>query len=67
MAVPDLAPLWLSLRVSVVAKKIKIITGLPLAWVLARHEFRGKELLAGLTALPQVLPPTEMGYYQLVA
>lgn len=64
---PDLAPLWLSLRVSLVATLLVFITGLPLAWLLARHEFRGKELLAGLTALPLVLPPTVMGYYLLVA
>lgn len=67
MTMPDLAPLWLSLRVSLVATLLVFITGLPLAWLLARHEFRGKELLAGLTALPLVLPPTVMGYYLLVA
>lgn len=64
---PDLAPLWLSLRVSLVATLLVFLTGLPLAWILARHEFRGKELLGGLTALPLVLPPTVMGYYLLVA
>lgn len=64
---PDLAPLWLSLRVSLVATLLVFLIGLPLAWLLARHEFRGKELLGGLTALPLVLPPTVMGYYLLVA
>lgn len=67
MTMPDLAPLWLSLRVSLVATLLVFLTGLPLAWLLARHEFRGKELLGGLTALPLVLPPTVMGYYLLVA
>lgn len=64
---PDLAPLWLSLRVSLVATLLVFITGLPLAWLLARHEFRGKELVGGLAALPLVLPPTVLGYYLLVA
>lgn len=66
MMMLDLAPLWLSLRVSLVATLLVFIIGLPLAWLLARHEFRGKELLGGLTALPLVLPPTVMGYYLLV-
>lgn len=64
---PDLSPLWLSLRVSLLATLLVLITGLPLAWLLARHEFWSKELLSGLAALPLVLPPTVMGYYLLVA
>jgi molybdate transport system permease protein len=67
MTIPDLAPLWLSVRVSLLATLLVFITGLPLAWLLARYEFRGKELVSGLTALPLVLPPTVLGYYLLVA
>jgi ABC-type molybdate transport system permease subunit len=29
----------------------------PLAWLLARGQFRGKGLLRGLVTLPMVLPP----------
>ena len=67
MGALDLGSLWLSLRVSLVVTLLVLATGLPLAWVLARREFRGKELLSGLTALPLVLPPTVIGYYLLVA
>jgi molybdate transport system permease protein len=67
VATPDLAPLWLSLRVSLLTTVLVFAAGVPLAWLLARHEFRGKELLGGLTALPLVLPPTILGYYLLVA
>jgi molybdate transport system permease protein len=62
----DWFPLWLSLRVSLLATCLAFTTGLPLAWLLARYDFRGKELLNGLTSLPLVLPPTVLGYYLLV-
>lgn len=62
----NFAPLWLSLRVSLLATLLVAIVGIPLAWLLARREFWGKELLNGLTSLPLVLPPTVMGYYLLV-
>lgn len=62
----DFGPLWLSLRVSLLATTFVFVTGLPLSWLLARRNFWGKELLNGLTSLPLVLPPTVLGYYLLV-
>src|SRR5512145_1043565 len=62
----DWFPLWLSLRVSILATALVMLTGIPLAWLLARHNFPGKELLAALASLPLVLPPTVLGYYLLV-
>lgn len=67
MTALDPGPLWLSVRVSLLATLLVFVTGLPLAWLLARYDFRGKELVTGLTALPLVLPPTVVGYYLLVA
>jgi molybdate transport system permease protein len=61
----DLAPLWLSLRVSLAATLLAMLVGVPLAWALARRRFRGRELLAVLVVLPMVLPPTVLGYYLL--
>lgn len=66
MASLNFTPLWLSLRVSLLATLLVAIVGIPLAWLLARRDFRGKELLYGLAALPLVLPPTVLGYYILV-
>lgn len=63
----DWFPLWLSLRVATLATGLVLVTGLPLAWLLARRDFPGKELLAALASLPLVLPPTVLGYYLLVA
>jgi molybdate transport system permease protein len=37
--------------------------GTPLAYVLARKSFRGKEILDLLLTLPMVLPPVVTGYY----
>jgi len=59
-------PLWLSLRVAVLATLISAAFGLWLAWVLANREFRGKDLVDAVVTLPLVLPPTVLGYYLLV-
>ena len=62
----DMAPLWLSLRVASTATMLIVLTGTPLALLLARARFAGKGLLAGLLVLPLVLPPTVLGYYLLL-
>ena len=59
-------PLWLSLRVAVVATLVSVPCGLWIAWVLANREFRGKELVDAVVHLPLLLPPTVLGYYLLV-
>lgn len=63
----DLFPLYLSLKVATVATAGVIALGLPLAWVLARRRFWGREVLAVGVTLPLVLPPTVLGYYLLLA
>jgi len=62
----DLFPVWLSLRVSVLATALTLLVGVPAAWVLARKRFPGRDLLEGVVVLPLVLPPTVLGYYLLV-
>jgi len=59
-------PLWLSLRVAGAATLLVLMAGIPLAWMLARRNFPGKELLGAMASLPLVLPPTVLGYYLLV-
>jgi molybdate transport system permease protein len=66
MTTLDFTPLWLSLRVSLLATLLVALIGIPLAWLLARRRFWGRELLNGLASLPLVLPPTVLGYYLLV-
>jgi len=62
----DWFPLWLSLRVAGFATVISLAICLPVAYLLASRQFRGKELLDAVTTLPLVLPPTVLGYYLLV-
>jgi len=62
----DLFPVWLSLRVSVLATALTLLVGVPVAWLLARKRFPGRDLLEGIVVLPLVLPPTVLGYYLLV-
>ncbi|MFI7355403.1 ABC transporter permease [Streptomyces avidinii] len=53
--------LKLSLFVSLWALVLSLLLGVPLAWLLARVEFRGKALVRSLVLLPMVLPPTVGG------
>ena len=46
---------------------ISFVIGLPLAWVLARLEFRGRSLVRVLVTVPLVLPPVVAGVALLTA
>ena len=62
----DWFPLWLSLKVAVIATAVSLGAGLALAYALAHYRFRGRNILDALVTLPVVLPPTVLGYYLLV-
>ncbi|TFG69300.1 MAG: molybdate ABC transporter permease subunit [Thermomicrobiales bacterium] len=53
--------LWLSLVTTAISLLITVALGLPLAFVLARHRFRGRGLLEAVVDLPIVLPPAVAG------
>ncbi|MDQ6774306.1 MAG: ABC transporter permease [Candidatus Dormibacteraeota bacterium] len=63
----SLTAIRLSLICSVAATALALLFGIPLAWVLARQEFRGKNLLRAVTTLPMVLPPVVGGVALLLA
>ncbi len=44
-----------------------LVLATPLAWWLARSPSWWKEVVAALTSLPLVLPPTVLGFYLLIA
>lgn len=68
LATPEAATaLRLSLICSLAATACSIALGLPLAWVLARADVRGRGLLRGLVMLPVVLPPVVGGVALLLA
>ncbi len=58
--------LQLSLLVVLFATIIVGILGLAFAFLLAKRDFRGKELLDAILTMPLVLPPTVTGYYLIV-
>lgn len=64
---PVFFSLLLSLKVATAATISIVAVGVPLAYLLARREFPGKELLDIVLTLPLVLPPTVTGYYLIVA
>ena len=63
----SLDALQLSLIASLSSTALALLFGFPLAWLLARGQFRGKALLRGLTTLPMVLPPVVGGIALLLA
>jgi molybdate transport system permease protein len=58
-------PVFLSLRVALLATTVTVVVGVPFAWLLARRTFPGRDLLGGAVLAPLVLPPTVLGYYLL--
>ncbi len=66
MSADTLSAIALSVRVATVATCLNAILGVPLAYVLARRQFRGRALVDLVVTLPLVLPPTVTGYYLIV-
>ncbi len=62
----DPFPIWLSLQVSLTATALTLLVGIPIAWLLARTRFPGRDALGALVIFPLVLPPTVLGYYLLL-
>ncbi|MDX3380266.1 molybdate ABC transporter permease subunit [Streptomyces niveiscabiei] len=62
---------WEALRLSLfcatAATAVSLVIGVPLAWLLARTDFRGRALLRALVTLPLVLPPVVGGVALLMA
>lgn len=57
-----LFPLRLSLQVAACATVVTLLLGIPLSYVLARKNFRGKEIIDLIVTIPMVLPPVVTGY-----
>ena len=58
---------WLSLKTTFASIIIMILCGTPLAYALARWQFRGRRLARVITELPIVLPPAVAGLALLLA
>jgi len=57
----DLGSLRVSVFYTLVAVSLVVIFGTPVAWWLARHDFRGKWVVELLVLLPLLTPPLAMG------
>jgi molybdate transport system permease protein len=62
-----LRALFLSLRTTLLATVLCILFGTPLAYVLARQRFRGRDALDTLLELPVTIPPVVAGVALLLA
>lgn len=62
-----LRAIGLSLSTSVVAALLAVVLGLPVAWILARRKFCGRNVIDTLVDLPMVLPPAVAGLALLMA
>ena len=61
-----LVPLWLTLKVALLATLLAGVAGIGLGCYMARRRFVGHTLVDALLMLPMVLPPTVLGYYLIV-
>jgi molybdate/tungstate transport system permease protein len=53
--------IWLSIYAALIATGVGFVLGVPLAYLLARHEFPGKKIVEGLIDVPIVIPHTAAG------
>jgi len=53
--------IWLSIYTAVMAGIISFVGGTPLAYVLARSQFKGKHIIEGIIDLPIVIPHPVVG------
>jgi thiamine transport system permease protein len=51
-----------SFEIAAIVTLIDILVGLPMAWILVRKKFRGKELLDTLIDMPLAIPTAALGF-----
>ena len=64
---PDvLSAFWRTLLISLVVVLVHAVFGTAVAWVLVRHNFRGRRILNGIIDLPFAISPVVAGYMLLL-
>ena len=58
---------WLTMRVSFYGTGLILLTGLPLAYLVARYDFRGKSIIESIIDIPVMIPHTAAGIALLMA
>jgi molybdate transport system permease protein len=65
MVIPDLSPLWISLKVALLSTAITGALGTAIAYKMSGYRGRGRSLIEGMLIAPLVLPPTVIGFVLL--
>ena len=66
MLIPDLSPLWISLKVSLLATIVTFGLGTSVAYQMYHYRGKARSLIEGLLIAPLILPPTVVGFILLV-
>lgn len=56
-----IASIWLTMKVSAWAMIFVLITGLPLAYIIARYNFPGRSMIESIIDIPVMIPHTAAG------
>ena len=59
--------IWTTLKLAGLTTILLLVLATPLAWWLARSRSWWKEVVAAVTTLPIILPPSVLGFYILIA
>jgi molybdate transport system permease protein len=62
----DLSPLWISLKVSLIATFITFVLGIAAAYWMLGYRGKWKSLIEGIFVAPLILPPTVVGFLLLL-
>jgi molybdate transport system permease protein len=66
MLIPDLSPLWISLKVSLIATTITFVIGTLVAYQMYHYRGKARSLIEGFLIAPLILPPTVVGFVLLI-
>lgn len=66
MSLPHLSPLWISLKVSLLATTITFGLGTIVAYRMYLYRGKARALIEGILIAPLILPPTVVGFVLLI-
>jgi molybdate transport system permease protein len=66
MLIPNLSPLWISLKVSLLATAITFVLGTVVAYSMYCYHSKWRSLIEGILIAPLILPPTVVGFILLM-
>src|ERR671932_2247527 len=63
---PDMSPLWISLKTAIIATLITFFLGIIAAYWMLGYRGKWKSLIEGVFVCPLILPPTAVGFLLLL-